>query len=61
MTRGDFAAGFIQLGLYFIGQFKALLQEILKPLAKLLQLRTGKLGNGGFNVLDCAHNGNVAN
>ena len=56
---GYLAAGLIQLGFYFVSEFKLVFQEIINPRANPLDFGAGQFWNGRFNFLDRTHAGKI--
>jgi hypothetical protein len=55
MACGDFAAGLVESGLHFVGEFKLVFEKIINPRANLFNLGAGQLRNGSFNFLNRTH------
>lgn len=55
LPRRDFASRLIQLGFYFIRQFKIVLETFIDPITNLLKFSARQLRNRCFDFFDRAH------
>src|SRR5437773_11199920 len=51
----NFAARLVELGFYFIGQFKPVFKIVVNPVADFFDFRARQIRNRSLNFFDCAH------